>query len=124
MSVIGEKLLDYTGTVTSNTVSAAGGEANVEVGEAGPYGTVVATVAFQPAVDSAGETGPFTGRVQDFRPDGSVVPQVLTGVWHRSGTHQWEVKGINLAADGERFFFVEQWDLATRSMKGTIYNLD
>ena len=74
--------------------------------------------------DTAGETGSVTGRVQDFRPDGSVVPQVVTGVWRKRGRRQWEVKAINIAADGQCLFFVEAWDLAARSLSGTIYALD
>ena len=123
MSAIGEKISDYTGKVTSATMTAAGSVINAE-GDAGSFGTYVYTVTFGPAVDAAGETGPLTGRVQDFRPDGSMVPQVVTGVWRKSGHHQWEVKAINMAVDGNRFFFVETWDLATRSLAGTIYALE
>ena len=123
MSAIGAKISDYTGKVTSATVTEAGAVINAE-GDAGSFGTYMYTVTFGPAVDTAGETGPLTGRVQGFRPDGSVVPQVVTGVWRKSGHHQWEVKAINMVADGNRFFFVEAWDLATRSLTGTIYALD
>ena len=123
MGPIGEKVADYTGKVTSATITAEGAVMNAE-GDAGSFGTYMYTATFGPAVDAAGETGPLTGRVQDFRPDGSVVPQVVTGVWRKSGHHQWEVKAINMATDGNCFFFVEVWDLATRSITGTIYALD
>ena len=123
MSPIGEKVADYTGKVTSATITAEGSVMNAE-GDAGPFGTYMYTATFGSAVDAAGETGPLTGRVQDFRPDGSVVPQGVTGVWRKSGHHQWEVKAINMATDGKCFFFVEVWDLATRSITGTVYALD
>lgn len=123
MSAIGQKVSDYTGKVTSAAVTETGAVINAE-GDAGPFGTYLYTVTFGPAVDAAGETGPLTGRVRDFRPDGNVVPQVVTGVWRKSGHHQWEVKAINMATDGNRFFFVEVWDLATRSLAGTIYALE
>ena len=123
MSVIGEKVADYTGKITSATITEAGTVINAE-GDAGPFGTYMYTATFGLAMDTAGEMGPLTGRVQDFRPDGSVVPQVVTGVWRKSGHHQWEVKAINMAADGNCFFFVEAWDLATRSLTGTIYALN
>ena len=123
MSAIGEKISDYTGKVTSVTLTEAGSIMNAE-GEAGPFGTYLYTATFGPAGGPAGETGPLTGRVQDFRPDGSVVPQVVTGVWRKRGHRQWEVKAINMAADGKCLFFVEVWDLATRSISGTIYALD
>ena len=116
MGPIGEKVADYTGQVTSATITAEGSVMNAEA--------YMYTATFGPAVDAAGETGPLTGRVQDFRPDGSVVPQVVTGVWRKSGHHQREVKAINMATDGNCFFFVEVWDLATRSISGTIYALD
>ena len=121
---IGEKMADYTGKVTSATMTAAGSVINAEGTSGSYFGTFGYTATFGPAVDAAGETGPLTGRVQDFRADGSVVPQIVTGVWRKSGTHQWEVKAINVGADGGRFFFVEVWDLATRSVTGTIYALD
>ena len=123
MGAIGEKIADYTGQVTSVTLTETGTVLNAE-GEAGPFGTYLYTATFGPAVDTAGETGSLTGRVQDFRPDGSVVPQVVTGVWRKRGHRQWEVKAINMAADGTCLFFVEAWDLATRSLSGTIYALD
>ena len=74
MGAIGEKIADYTGQVTSVTLTETGTVLNAE-GEAGPFGTYLYTATFGPAVDPAGETGSLTGRVQDFRPDGSVVPQ-------------------------------------------------
>ncbi len=123
MGPIGEKVADYTGQVTSATITAEGAVMNAE-GDAGSFGTYMYTATFGPAVDAAGETGSLTGRVQDFRPDGSMVPQVVTGVWRKRGHHQREVKAINMATDGNCFFFVEVWDLATRSLSGTIYALD
>jgi len=124
MRAIGEKIADYTGEVTSATMTAAGSVLNAEGTSGAYFGRFGYTATFGPPVDVSGETGPLAGRVQDFRPDGSVVSQVVTGVWRTSGTHQWEVKAINVGADGGRFFFVETWDLPLGLLTGTIYALD
>jgi len=120
MSVIGEKLAEYTGKVTSSTMTDAGTAVNVEA-DAGELGTILYTTRFEPAVDAAGETGPFTVRGQGFLPDGTARGR---GTWRTIGVHRWELKTINQAGDGQRFFVVEEADLATRSTKGTIYALD
>ena len=123
MGAIGEKITEFRAKVTSATMTEAGLVVNGE-GEAGPFGTIVATMTLGPAVDAAGETGPMVLRGTGFSADGSTVPYVGSGVWRTSGHHKWEVKGINQTASGERVFFVQENDLATRSMTGTIYNLD
>ena len=79
MGAIGEKIADYTGT---GHVSNADGDRHRSqcrgrsraVRHLPVYGNVRSGGGSRP-----GETGPLTGRVQDFRPDGSVVPQVVTG---------------------------------------------
>ena len=123
MRVIGEKIADYTGKVTTTTVTEAGVVPNVEA-DVGPFGTVLYTVTFGPAGDAAGETGPVTLRGHCFLADGGTLPFTGAGTWRKSGHHRWRVKTINLAADGQRVFVVEEWDLATRSTKGTVYALD
>lgn len=123
MSVIGEKITDYTGKVTSVTMTAGGAVINAEA-EVGPFGTALYTETVGPAVDAAGETGPFSTQTQAFLPDGSTMSFTVTGTWRKSGQHKWELKGIGLAADGQCSFVVEEHDLATRSTTGTIYALD
>ena len=123
MSVIGEKLGEINGRITSVTITEVGNAVNVEA-EVGSVGTVVATVTFGVPVDAAGETGPITIRGQIFAVDGSSRSFTSGGTWHTSGNHSWEIKHISLDSQGQRMFVVDEFDLATRTNKGTIYALD
>ena len=123
MGTIGKKIANYTGKVTSFTMSEAGGAVNVEA-DAGDFGTILYTTTFGPPVDAAGETGAVTVRGQGFLPDGSALPVTGGGTWRKIGTHKFELKVINQSADGQRYFVTEVGELATRSAKGAIYELD
>ena len=61
MSAIGEKQAEFSGKITSVTIRDTGSEVNVEA-NVGSFGMVFGTVAFGPAVDAAGETGPVGKR--------------------------------------------------------------
>ena len=123
MSVIGEELGEISGKITSVTITEAGNAVNLEA-EVGSVGTMLATVMFGPPVDAAGETGPMTIRGQVFAPDGSSPSFTSGGTWRTSGHHKWENKHISLDSEGQRMLVVDEFDLATRSHKGTIYSLD
>ena len=123
MSVIGEKLMDVSGRVTSITMTEAGTVVNIDW-DAGPLGTPVSTETWGQAVDGAGETGPVTAQGMIFGSDGSSTPYMGSGVWYTSGQHHWDVKWILLTGDGTGLFVDLEYDLATRSVKGTGYALD
>ena len=59
LSIIGEKQGELKGKVTSVTMTAGGAMVNVDA-QVGPFGTVLYTETFGPAVDLAGEAGPST----------------------------------------------------------------
>ena len=40
------------------------------------------------------------------------------------GAQQWEEKAILVGNDGQRFYVVDVFDLATRTTKGTVYAMD
>ncbi len=61
---------------------------------------------------------------QIFGPEGEVRRFVSAGTWRKSGHHKWEIKHIPLAADGQRMFVVDDFDLVTRSTNGAVYALD
>ena len=123
MSVIGKKLGEINGKITSVTITEAGNAVNLEA-EVGSLGTVLGTVTFGPAVDAAGETGPITIHGQMLAPDGSSRSFTSGGTWRTSGHHKWEIKHIPLDSDGQRMFVVDEFDLATRTHKGTAYAMD
>ena len=123
MSALGEKQAEISGKITSVTIRDTGSEVNVEA-NVGSFGMVFGTVAFGPAVDAAGETGPVTVRGQALRPGGATVPFNGGGTWRKSGEHRREIKHISIDAEGQRKFVVDDFDLATRSDTGTVYALD
>ncbi len=123
MGQIGKKLAEGIGKVTSVTVSERGNAVNVE-NEVEEFGTVLYTTTFGPAIDEEGTTGPISIHGQIFLPDGSTVPWSGGGAWHVIGQHKWEIKVINSLGNGDRHLVVEEYDLATMSTKGTVYELD
>lgn len=122
MSVIGEKVTEFAGKITSVTMTETGAVVNAEV-DAGPFGMVMYTVTFGQAVDAAGKTGPHTILGQGFPPDGSTLTFAGGGTWRNSGHHR-ELKHITLLSDGQRSFAVDNLDFAARTAAGTIYALD
>ena len=62
MSVLGEKLGEISGRITSVTMTAAGMVVTAEAGAMKEFVGAQATVTFGPAIDAAGETGPVTLR--------------------------------------------------------------
>ena len=123
MNVIGEKITDFTTQWTSVTVTEAGVAVNADV-DSDALGMGVITSTFGAPVDADRETGPFTVRGTLFGADGTAQSVRGEGVWRRCGHHKWQVKNYVLTAAGQRLFVVEELDLATRSSKGTTYNLD
>jgi hypothetical protein len=72
MYVLGGKLTDFAGKITSVTATEAGLVVNVE-NETGPFGNVLYTVTLGPAIVPEEETGAHTIRGQAFSPDGGTV---------------------------------------------------
>ena len=87
MNVLGEKLTDFAGKITSVTATEAGLVVNVE-GETGSFGNVLYTVTLGPAVTPEQETGAHTIRGQAFSPDGGTLEFSGGGVWRSSGPNQ------------------------------------
>ena len=123
MNVLGEKLTDFAGKITSVTATEAGLVVNVE-NETGPFGNVLYTVTLGPAIVSEEETGAHTIRGQAFSPDGATVEFSGGGVWRSSGPNQRILKHITQLADGQRTFAVDNFDLVKNTAFGTVYALD
>lgn len=123
MGLIGEKLWEYQGKMTSVTPGEAGKVVNTE-GSVEQLGTVLVTETFALPVDAAGETGPATVHGQAFLANGETLSFTGAGTWRKSGVHQWEAKWIQQTTDGQRLFVVEEHDLASRSVSATVYALD
>ena len=121
MSAIGDKQGEFTGTITSVTISETG---TVVTFEEDTLGLVLGTATFGRAVDSGGETGPFSVLAQVLLAEGGTMSVRGTGAWRKTGPQQWEEKAILLGNDGQRFFVVDEFDLAKRTTRGTFYVLD
>ena len=129
MSVLGEKLGEISGRITSVTMTTAGMVVTEEAGAMKEFVGAQATVTFGPAIDAAGETGPVTLRGVVFETAGESVPFTGSGVWRKVGPQQWVVRNINLyprplAGGAQRFFVEDEYDLATQTTKVTAYALD
>ena len=122
MSVIGEKVTEFSGKISTVTMTETETTVNAEV-DAGPFGMVLYTVIFRQAADAAGKTGPQTIRGQAFLPDGSTLTFAGGGAWRNSG-HCRELKHTTLISDGQRSFAVENLDFTARTTAGTIYAMD
>ena len=123
MYVLGEKLTDFAGKITSVTATEAGLVVNVE-NETGPFGNVLYTVTLGPAIVPEEETGAHTIRGQAFSPDGGTVEFSGGGVWRTSGPNQRILKHITQLANGKRLFVVDNFDLVLNTAFGTVYALD
>ena len=123
MNVLGEKLTDFAGKITSVTATEAGLVVNVE-NETGSFGNVLYTVTLGPAVIPEEETGAHTIRGQAFSPDGGTLEFSGGGVWRSSGPNQRILKHITQLANGQRTFAVDNFDLVKNTASGTVYALD
>ena len=123
MNVLGEKLTDFAGKITSVTATEAGLVVNVE-NETGTFGNVLYTVTLGPAVIPEEETGAHTIRGQAFSPDGGTLEFSGGGVWRSSGPNQRILKHITQLANGQRTFAVDNFDLVKNTASGTVYALD
>jgi hypothetical protein len=123
--VIGEKITDFSATITSITYLEDRNVLNIQSdGEVGPYGTVGVTATFMHSVDAKRTTGAYSSRGISFRPDGTLVGITGQGAWRSLGKHRWEVKTIGISTEGKRSLAVGVVELATMSFKGSIYALD
>ncbi len=123
MNVLGEKLTDFAGKITSVTATEVGLVVNVE-NETGPFGNVLYTVTLGPAIAPEEETGAHTIRGQAFSPDGGTLEFSGGGVWRSSGPYQRILKHITQLANGQRTFAVDNFDLVKNTASGTVYALD
>ena len=123
MSVIGEKLGEMSGRITTITVTEAGAAANCEW-DSGELGTILETATFCPSVDATGAPGTVSSRSQAVLPDGTTLTYASGGTWRSVGPQRWEVKLINLASTGDRVFTVETWHLKTHTTEAVLYALD
>ena len=121
MSVIGEKITDFTGTITSVTMQDGSTLVNFEEDT---FGTVLGTAIFRPGAGDAAEAGPFTVRATLFMSDGGVQSVKGEGTWRKVGSQQWEEKAILVGDDHQRLYVVDVFDFGTHSTKGTVYALD
>ncbi len=123
MNIIGEKVTDFAGKITSVTATEAGLVVNVE-NESGSFGNVLYTVTFGPSIVAEEETGAHTIRGVAFAPEGGTVEFSGAGVWYSSGPNKRVLKHITQLANGQRTFAVDNFDLVKNTAYGVVYSLD
>ena len=123
MNVLGEKLTDFAGKITSVTATEAGLVVNVE-NETGPFGNVLYTVTLGPAIAPEEETGGTYDSRASILARGGTVEFSGGGVWRTSGPNQRILKHITQLANGQRTFAVDNFDLVKNTAFGTVYALD
>ena len=123
MNILGNKLTDFAGTITSVTVTETGMVVNVQ-NETGPFGNVLYTVTLGPAIVPEEETGAHTIRGQAFSPEGETLKFSGRGVWRSSGSNHRILKHITLLEDGQRMLAVDNFDFTEQTASGSVYALD
>ena len=123
MSVLGKKIADLKGNVTGLNFSPEKNTATVEETDVGLFGTVIMTVTFWPPVDPDKKTGQYSEFGYTMRPDGTSLSFTMNGVWTEKDQGVWKVQGIALAEDGPKVFVDMEYEFATKSRKGELFEL-
>jgi len=58
-----------------------------------------------------------------MRPDGTSLSFTMNGVWTEKDQGVWKVQGIALAEDGPKVFVDMEYEFATKSRKGELFEL-
>ena len=119
--LVGEKITDWSATVTPGKVSKGQNEVHLHSKDVGPMGEVMATFTFV-------SDGTINGNGLSFQAEGKVISFSVNGTWttiQKEGkkTHSWRVKDMGIDAEGNKIFGVWTLDLASMSAKGTVYDL-
>ena len=120
--LIGEKITDWTATVSPGKVSSDKNEVHLHSKDVGPMGEVMATFTFV-------NDGTISGNGLSFQDGGKVISFSVGGTWttiKKDGedTHSWQVKDMGIDAEGNKIFGIWTLDLDSMSATGSIYNLD
>jgi len=119
--LIGEKITDWTATVSPGKVSSDKNEVHLHSKDVGPMGEVMATFTFV-------NDGTISGNGLSFQDGGKVISFSVGGAWttikkEGKDTHSWQVKDMGIDAEGNKIFGIWTLDLASMSATGSIYNL-
>ena len=123
----GKKIADVTGT--GDSVQHFPDKSIVSVhGQAEPIGKLSFTATFNTSRVYGGN-GHYSAEGRMYTAEGRSVPFFDNGVWKSLATndqpkHKWLVKTILLDIDGKRSIGIGTFDLETRSVSATIYELD
>ena len=108
----------------SVTVTETGAVINAE-GDAGSFGTYLYTVNVRPGGGCGRGDGATDGpRPRIFARMAAWCPRSSREYGARVVIISGKSRRLTWPQTGSRFFFVEVWDLATRSLAGTIYALE
>src|SRR5690348_15288874 len=117
---IGEiSLKDITATHSSGPLGGVINQGNSE-GTATRIGGFIGTATFA----GGAKGGTFSWCAEAFLDNGDAVTSVGSGTFESAGKHRWNTKGYVDISDGRRHASEGQIDLASRSWKGTLFEID
>jgi len=88
-------------------------------GTATGFGAVFSTATYV----GGPKGGTFSYCAEAFLDDGHAVTGIGQGTFESSGKHRWRTEGFMQLSDGRRIRAEGEMDLASRSWKGTLYEM-
>ena len=112
---------DFTGNITSITLTDQGGVINV-VGETGEYGKVWLTYNLNLDNPATPNQGSFTGRAVAIDDNGNRNSASRQGVWERKG-NMMHFKSLDDVSDGNQYLCITSANLTDDSLTMKFYSV-
>lgn len=112
---------DFTGNITSITLTDEGGVINV-VGETGEYGKVWLTYNLNLDNPATPNQGSFTGRAVAIDDNGNRNSASRQGVWERKG-NMMHFKSLDDVSDGNQYLCITSANLTDDSLTMKFYSV-
>ena len=112
---------DFTGNITSITLTDEGGVINV-VGETGEYGKVWLTYNLNLDNPATPNQGSFTGRAVAIDDNGNRNSATRQGVWERKG-NMMHFKSLDDVSDGNQYLCITSANLTDDSLTMKFYSV-
>ena len=112
---------DFTGNITSITLTDEGGVINV-VGETGEYGKVWLTYNLNLDNPATPNQGSFTGRAVAIDDNGNRNSATRQGVWERKG-NMMHFKSLDDVSDGNQYLCITSANLSDDSLTMKFYSV-
>ena len=108
-----------SGSITSITLTDAGGEINV-VSDNDKYGKTWLTYNIKMSNPSSSDQGSFDGRATAINTDGFRASATRQGVWSRNG-HVYSFMSLDDVSDGNQYLCITEMNLMTDKVEMRFY---